>query len=151
MSSPLCQGALTVEAVEVRRWLPEKNREEGDHPAVEKSSQHVVAGHSSRLDKEIFCADHVLVAFLALLQMNSSSSVRSWNLINCPKFLSQLSLHVVQLIGHGKLRAQSPGASAFVNDVVVSYEIWDWCIALHFNRFFLLICCNKITKLDFRI
>jgi hypothetical protein len=31
MSSPLCQEAFTVEAVEVRRWLPEKNREEGDH------------------------------------------------------------------------------------------------------------------------
>nr|XP_024367926.1 tRNA-splicing endonuclease subunit Sen2-1-like isoform X2 [Physcomitrium patens] len=30
LSSPLCQGDFVVEAVEVRRWLPEKSREESD-------------------------------------------------------------------------------------------------------------------------
>ncbi|KAG0571954.1 hypothetical protein KC19_VG056000 [Ceratodon purpureus] len=39
MSSPSCQEAFTVEAVEVRRWLPEKNREESDQTILPSSDQ----------------------------------------------------------------------------------------------------------------
>lgn len=35
LSSPLCQGDFAVEAVEVRRWLPEKNREENVDQTLE--------------------------------------------------------------------------------------------------------------------
>ncbi|KAG0596539.1 hypothetical protein M758_UG263800 [Ceratodon purpureus] len=39
MSSPSCQEAFTVEAVEFRRWLSEKNREESDQTILPSSDQ----------------------------------------------------------------------------------------------------------------
>ena len=85
MSSPLCQGDFTLEAVEVQRWLPEKNREEKDPPLQPLGNQPSASQEENfiqalGLDKQcfIFSAGLLIATLVECLQTDDTSMDMSY-------------------------------------------------------------------------